>query len=145
MASILANFAGGREAARGEEDAGVAKRILIIDDDSDVRITLTVILEERGYEVIAAENGQQGLVAFREERPDLLVTDIVMPVKEGLQTITEIRRERPDMKIIAISGGSRGARHDFLDIARQLGAWDVIVKPFDVDDFAARIESCLSG
>jgi DNA-binding response OmpR family regulator len=120
----------------------VSKRILIIDDDLAVRDTLIVILEERGYEVITAVNGQQGLAVFRREQPDLLVTDIVMPVKEGLQTIREIREERPDMKIIAISGGSRTERHDFLEIARQLGAWDVIVKPFDADDFVARVDRC---
>jgi DNA-binding response OmpR family regulator len=127
------------------ENRSVSKRILIIDDDAAVRTTLTAILEEHGYEIMVAENGQRGLAVFREARPDLLVTDIVMPVKEGLQTIIEIRREQPDMKIIAISGGSRSARHDFLDIARQLGAWDVIVKPFDPEDLAARIELCLGG
>jgi DNA-binding response OmpR family regulator len=121
------------------------KRILIVDDDLAVRDTLIAILEDHGYEVSTAVNGQLGLVAFRRERPDLLITDIVMPVKEGLQTIREIREERPDMKIIAISGGSRTERHDFLEIARQLGAWDVIVKPFDPDDFAARVGRCLGG
>jgi DNA-binding response OmpR family regulator len=123
----------------------MTKRILIIDDDLAVRHTLTAVLEERGYEVIAAANGQLGIAAFRRERPDLLVTDIVMPVKEGLQTIREIRQEQPDMRIIAISGGSRTERHDFLEIARELGAWDVIVKPFDPDDLAARVLSCLAG
>ena len=123
----------------------MSKRILIIDDDLAVRDTLIAILEDRGYEVITAVNGQQGLAVFRRELPDLLVTDIVMPVKEGLQTIREIREERPDMKIIAISGGSRTERHDFLEIARQLGAWDVIVKPFDAEDFVARVDRCLGA
>jgi DNA-binding response OmpR family regulator len=123
----------------------MSKRILIIDDDLAVRDTLITILADHGYEVITAVNGEQGLAVFRRERPDLLVTDIVMPVKEGLQTIREIREEWPDMKIIAISGGSRTERHDFLEIARQLGAWDVVVKPFDVDDFVARVDRCLGA
>jgi DNA-binding response OmpR family regulator len=123
----------------------LSKRILIIDDDLAVRDTLIAILEDRGYEVMTAVNGQQGLAVFRRERPDLLVTDIVMPVKEGLQTIREIREERPDMKIIAISGGSRTERHDFLEIARQLGAWDVVVKPFDAEDFVARVDRCFAA
>lgn len=123
----------------------MSKRILIIDDDLAVRDTLIAILEDRGYEVVTAVNGQEGLAVFRSERPDLLVTDIVMPVKEGLQTIREIREERPDMKIIAISGGSRTERHDFLEIARQLGAWDVVVKPFDTEDFVARVARCLGS
>jgi DNA-binding response OmpR family regulator len=121
----------------------MSKRILIIDDDLAVRDALITILEEHGYEVITAVNGAEGLAVFRRERPDLLVTDIVMPVKEGLQTIREIREEWPDVKIIAISGGSRTERHDFLDIALQLGARDVIVKPFDVDDFVVRVGRCL--
>jgi DNA-binding response OmpR family regulator len=123
----------------------LSKRILIIDDDLAVRDTLIAILEDRGYEVMTAVNGQQGLAVFRSERPDLLITDIVMPVKEGLQTIREIREERPDMKIIAISGGSRTERHDFLEIARQLGAWDVVVKPFDSEDFVARVDRCFTA
>jgi DNA-binding response OmpR family regulator len=123
----------------------VTKRILIIDDDLAVRDTLIAILEDRGYEVLTAVNGQEGLAVFRSQRPDLLVTDIVMPVKEGLQTIREIREERPDMKIIAISGGSRTERHDFLEIARELGAWDVVVKPFDTEDFCARVDRCLGA
>lgn len=123
----------------------MTRRILIIDDDAAVRDTIGQILGERGYEVLIAENGQRGLAIFRADRPDLIVTDIVMPVMEGLQTIKEIRRERPDMKIVAVSGGSRGSRHNFLEIARELGAWDVIVKPFDPDDFVDCIDRCFGG
>jgi DNA-binding response OmpR family regulator len=123
----------------------VSRSVLVIDDDSAVRATLAVVLEEHGYRVFQSENGQTGLAAFRAHNPDLIVTDIVMPVKEGLQTIIDIRRERPGMRIIALSGGSRRGRHDFLDIARELGAWDVIVKPFDVEDFLARVDRCLGS
>jgi DNA-binding response OmpR family regulator len=121
----------------------MSRRILVIDDDSGVRASLREILEERGYEVVLAENGAQGIIAFRQTRPDLVITDIVMPVKEGFQTIQELRRERPEVRIIAISGGARLGRHDFLDIARQLGVWDVAAKPFDPDDLVARVERCL--
>jgi DNA-binding response OmpR family regulator len=118
-------------------------RILVIDDDAGVRETIKQTLDERGYEVITATNGALGLAAFRNAPPDLAITDIVMPVMEGLQTIRELRCERPDLPIIAISAGDRAARHDFLEIARQLGVWEIVVKPFDPDEFAALVESCL--
>ncbi len=102
------------------------------------------LLEDLGYDVVSAEDGQRGMRLFRSEKPDLVITDIIMPEKEGIQTIAEIRRERPDAKVIAVSGGGRIGNTDFLKIARQLGATDVIAKPVDPDDFAARIERCLS-
>jgi CheY-like chemotaxis protein len=94
-------------------------RILVIDDDTGVRETIRQTLDERGYEVITAVNGALGLAAFRDAPPDLAITDIIMPVMEGLQTIRALRCERPEMPIIAMSAGARGARHDLLEIARQ--------------------------
>jgi DNA-binding response OmpR family regulator len=119
-------------------------RILVIDDDTGVRKTIRQTLDERGYEVITAVNGALGLAAFRDAPPDLAITDIIMPVMEGLQTIRALRCERPEMPIIAMSAGARGARHDLLEIARQLGVWEIVVKPFDPDDLAALVESCLA-
>lgn len=121
----------------------MSRRILVIDDDPGMRATLAAILEDRGYAVIAAENGERGLAAFRCERPSLVITDIVMPVKEGLQTIRELREAQPEVRIIAISAGARLGRHDFLDIARRLGVWEIAAKPFDPDDLLAQVERCL--
>jgi DNA-binding response OmpR family regulator len=73
----------------------MTRRILVIDDDAGVRETIRQTLDERGYEVITAVNGALGLAAFRGARPDLAITEIVMPVMEGLQTIRELRRRRP--------------------------------------------------
>jgi DNA-binding response OmpR family regulator len=120
-------------------------RILVIDDDCAARETIVQVLEEGGYEVTSAEDGRRGLVSFRREPPDLVITDIIMPEKEGIQTITEMRGERPDAKIIAISGGGRIGNTDFLRIARHLGAMDVIPKPFDPDDLLNRVERCLGS
>jgi CheY-like chemotaxis protein len=122
--------------------AAMAK-ILVIDDDVIVRETIIQILEDRGYQVVSAEDGKRGIASFRSEKPDLVITDIIMPEKEGIQTITEIRRERPDAKVIAISGGGRIGNTDFLKIAQKLGASDVIAKPFDPDDFLTRVSRCL--
>jgi two-component system chemotaxis response regulator CheY len=120
-------------------------KILVIDDDVVVRETLVLILEDKGYEVVSAEDGQRGLSAFRSEAPDLVITDIIMPEKEGIQTIREIRALRPQAKIVAISGGGRIGNTDFLRIAQQLGAADIISKPFDPDEFVERIGRCLGG
>jgi DNA-binding response OmpR family regulator len=73
------------------------------------------------------------MAAFRSEQPNLVITDIIMPDQEGIQTITEMCKAKPDAKIIAISGGGRIGNTDFLQIARHLGAMDIIPKPFDPD------------
>jgi DNA-binding NtrC family response regulator len=85
------------------------------------------------------------MAVFRGWQPDLVITDIIMPDQEGIQTITEIRAAKPDAKIIAISGGGRIGNTDFLQIARQLGAMDVVAKPFDPDFLLAVVENCLLG
>jgi len=120
-------------------------KILVINDDTIVRQSLTVILEYAGYKVVSAEDGKRGMAAFRSEHPDLVITDIIMPEQEGIQTITEIRGVKPDAKIIAISGGGRIGNTDFLKIARHLGAFDAIAKPFDPDDLLTRVGRCLNG
>ncbi len=119
--------------------------ILVIDDDVIVRETIIQILEDCGYRVVSAEDGERALAKFRAERPDLVITDIIMPEKDGMQTIAEIRVERPDVKIIAISGGGRIGNADFLRIARNLGAMDIIPKPFDPDELVSRVGRCLNG
>jgi two-component system chemotaxis response regulator CheY len=118
-------------------------KILVIDDDTVVRQSLTVILEDAGHEVVSAEDGKRGMAAFRSEHPDLVITDIIMPEQEGIQTITEIRGVKPDAKIIAISGGGRIGNTDFLKIARIFGAMDVIPKPFDPDELLSHVKACL--
>src|SRR3984893_6501587 len=82
---------------------------------------------------------------FRGWQPALVITDIIMPDQEGIQTITEMRAAKPDAKIIAISGNGRIGNTDFLQIARHLGAMDIIPKPFDADFLLAIVDSCLAG
>src|ERR1700732_2229537 len=119
-------------------------KILVIDDDVIVRETIVQILEDGGYQVLSAEDGKRGMAAFRSERPDLVITDIIMPEQEGIQTITEIRGVNPDAKIIAISGGGRIGNTDFLKIARVVGAMDVIPKPFAAGALLTIVENCLA-
>ena len=120
-------------------------KILVIDDNIAVRTTIVQMLEAEGYEVVSAEDGRRGLAVFRSAKPDLVVTDIIMPEKEGIETIRDIRDLSPKAKIIAISGGGRIGNTDFLTIARALGASEVIAKPLDPDDFLSIVSRCLAA
>jgi DNA-binding NtrC family response regulator len=120
-------------------------KVLIIDDDAMVRNTIWKILARDGLEIVIAGDGAKGLASFRQGRPDLVITDIIMPEKEGIATILEMRRERPDAKIIAISGGGRIGSLDFLSMAKSFGAMAVIAKPFDPDEFLNCVRSCLAA
>jgi CheY-like chemotaxis protein len=83
------------------------KRILIIDDDAAIRFLLRSVLEMEGYGVVEAANGYEGLQCYQAELPDVVITDMQMPVMDGLQMIMELRRACPTAKIIAMSGGRR--------------------------------------
>ena len=108
--------------------------ILIIDDNELVRETLVNMLERDGYSTTVACDGDDGIKRLNETAIDLVITDILMPRKEGMETIAQIRRDHPGMKIIAISGGGEIGQHArnglFLDIAKKLGADATLAKPF---------------
>src|SRR5260370_17120171 len=106
-------------------------QVLVIDDDVAVRQTIALLLEDAGSEVVQAGDGKEGFRAFERARPDLIVTDIIMPEKEGIQTIIDIRKQDPNLPIIAISGGGRIGNTDFLEIAARLGASTTLPQPFD--------------
>jgi CheY-like chemotaxis protein len=121
------------------------EKVLVIDDDSLVRDTIVRILERQGYQVLVASDGVGGLRMFHRERPDLVITDIIMPEKEGIGTIREIRGDCPDAEIIAISGGGRIGNVGFLNVAEQVGASEIIAKPFDPTDLANTVSRCLGA
>ena len=114
-------------------------RVLLIDDEEFVRMTLGQALEDDGHDVIIAVNGQDGLKRYKAENPDLVITDVLMPEKEGIETILELRKLDPEAKILVISGGVRVNNVDFLEIARKLGATAAMKKPFPIDEFSAII------
>jgi len=120
-------------------------RILIIDDDAALRRTMRKIVERLGHVVGEAENGLMGLSLFRQGSYDLVVTDLLMPEKEGIETIMELREEAPGVKILAVSGGMMMDRTGPLDDAEALGADASLPKPFAVDDFIAIVERLLPG
>ena len=107
------------------------KKILVIDDDSCIRDIVRTVLSNNGYAIIEAENGDMGLSIQRENPADLVITDIIMPEKEGLETIRELKSGFPEVKIIAMSGGGHAKPDEYLLIARAMGADFTFKKPFD--------------
>jgi CheY-like chemotaxis protein len=123
----------------------VKSYILVIDDDALVRQALAQVLEYKGYEVQCAPEGRQGLRAFHERRPDLVISDIIMPEMEGIQTIMELRMLSGECPIIAISGAGRFGKANFLDVAKHLGATATLTKPFETEELLRTVASCLAG
>ena len=118
-------------------------KVLVIDDDPDVRSMMCAVLEDAGHDVTAFANGGGAIQHVRQEPADLLITDIFMPDVEGLETIREIRRLRPDLPIIAISGVDfEGA--DYLGVARKFGAGATLRKPFWPADLLEVVSHVLS-
>jgi YesN/AraC family two-component response regulator len=118
-------------------------RILLIEDDESVRTILYLTLVHVGHEVIEARNGREGLDRFRETKPDLVITDIVMPEKEGFEVLMKIRRKNPALKIIAISGGGLHNAAHYLHTAKLLGAAKVLAKPFSNEELMAAVNELL--
>ena len=114
-------------------------KILVIDDEHLVRHTLARTLRRQGYKVTTAADGEGGMAAFRGGEPDVVIADIVMFESQHRPTIQQMRDERPNAKIIGISGGGSSDDPEILAIARQLGADDVIGKPFDPAELLHRV------
>lgn len=126
-----------------EEDDPMS-RILIIDDDTQIRTMLRLMLEHEGYEIDDAPNGKAGIDRHRETPADLIITDLIMPEKEGMQTIRELKQEFPEVKIIAMSGGCRLGPHEYLPLAAKLGALRVFRKPFGRTDLLQAIRELIA-
>ena len=105
-------------------------RILIIDDDELMREFMCDMLQEAGYEVVEARDGAMGIRKQKANPCDLVITDIIMPEKEGLETIVELKRDDPQLRIIAVSGGASAQKFDFLSVAKEFGADRILQKPF---------------
>jgi DNA-binding response OmpR family regulator len=106
------------------------KRVLVIDDNPDMRRTMQVLLESEGFAVSVAADGEEALRLQRELPAAVVITDIYMPGKEGIETIYELRKQFPQTKVIVISGGSRVTGVDYFAVARELGAVKALKKPF---------------
>lgn len=110
-------------------------KILVMDDEPFILLMIKKMLEKEGHEVDLALNGNDGLELFEKFKPDLVITDIIMPQKEGLEIILELRQKYPDLKIIAISGGGRVGPDGYLPGAKLFGADMVFQKPLIQKEF----------
>ena len=121
-------------------------RILLIEDDDSIRTMLAEHLALAGHTVIEAGDGREGLARFRQVGADLVITDIVMPEKEGFAVLMELRTAQPPVKIIAISGGGEsGSGADYLATATLMRAAKVLLKPFRTSALLVAINDLLPG
>lgn len=118
-------------------------RVLVIDDEEFARYTLREALESAGHDVVEAVDGQVGVDLCRAEPFDLVITDIIMPEKEGVAAIIEMISDKPAQKIIAISGGGRDGYGGYLESAMTLGASATLAKPFSDGELLDCVTACL--
>ncbi|HEC44618.1 MAG TPA: response regulator [Bacteroides sp.] len=118
-------------------------KILIIDDEPYILLMLKKMLEKAGYEVNLASNGREGMALFEKASADLVITDIIMPDKEGLELILEMKKQRPALKIIAMSGGGRISPESYLECAKHFGAEKVFQKPFRQKDLISAVKELI--
>jgi DNA-binding response OmpR family regulator len=119
-------------------------KILVFDDEPSILLMLKKMLEKAGHEVDISLNGSEGMNLFEKQKPDLLITDIIMPQKEGLEIILELRRKHPELKIIAISGGGRIGPEGYLPSAKLFGADMVFQKPLVQKEFVQAVAFLLN-
>jgi CheY-like chemotaxis protein len=119
--------------------------ILIVDDDPITRKLLCEIFEKQGSQIIEASNGKEAIKLYKEQKIDLVITDIIMPEKEGIATIRELKEINPDIKIIAMSGGGAVQSEEYLKVAKLVGAKYTIEKPIDTENLIEKVNSLLSS
>ena len=118
--------------------------VLVIDDSKVVRRTVETMLTEAGYSAVAASDGSEGMQLWQETQPALVITDIMMPERDGIETMLEIRRHCPQAKILAMTGFRHSGSVDFAEMLRRLGADDVLIKPFTPEVLLAKVDRLIS-
>ena len=119
--------------------------VLLIDDEDEVRFALSTVLNSFGYQVVEAKNGLEALSLVEKYAFDVVVCDIIMPMLDGIETIKSILERRPNAKIIAISGGGRIDKQDYLMLALHMGAKKAMAKPFGSAQLGFEIAELLSA
>jgi len=118
--------------------------ILIVDDEPGIRELLGIMLESSGHTVATAEDGIQAPKVMATRAIDVVITDLLMPERDGLEFITEVRKKYPSVKIIAMSGGGHIARDSYLRIAKTFGAHFLLEKPFNQSDVLAAVDAVMA-
>ncbi len=123
--------------------AKISKRVLVVEDERPTREVLEIALANGGYQVVTASDGREALNLARLMHFDLVITDMIMPCKEGIGTIMNLLAFSPEIKIIAMSDRLPGDKGDFLPLAKSLGASAVLRKPFDREHLIATVRNCM--
>jgi CheY-like chemotaxis protein len=118
-------------------------KVLLIDDDAIFRSVLAATLEKAGHVVTEASDGRQGIAQFRADPAELVITDLVMPEKEGIETIMALRRDYPQVKVIAMSGAMHSGT--YLRLAGELGAERTLGKPFAPEELLDAVDTVLGA
>ena len=119
------------------------ERVLVIDDESQIRSMLRLMLERAGDEVEEAPDGMEGIRIYRENPVDLVISDLIMPNKDGIGMMIELKKEFPDIKIIAMSGGGLNKPDGYLEGAKKLGANWTLTKPIDREELLRAVKNTL--
>lgn len=130
-------------------------KILVIDDEKDIRLALRQVLELDGFEVVVATDGKEGLAKLDEGGADLVITDIIMPGIDGVATLGRIKKKHPGLPVIVISGGGNVAPMSYepgaistsayLASAAQAGADRTLTKPFDRQEILCAVNELLAA
>jgi YesN/AraC family two-component response regulator len=121
------------------------ENILIIDDEPQIRSMIRLMLERAGYTVSEASEGVEGIRSFREKSSDLIITDLIMPNKDGIGMIIDLKKEFPAVRIIAMSGGGLNRPEGYLLGAKKLGASCTLSKPINRQDLLRAVKDTLKG
>ncbi len=122
----------------------MAHRILVVDDDADVRDMICCTLTASGYEAIPAAGGRQAVEFLEQSTPDLVITDVVMPEVDGFEVLLRLRLLTPGVRALVMSGGGRVEPEVNLDMARRLGARSILRKPFTRAEMLSAVEQALN-
>ncbi len=118
-------------------------RVLVIDDEPQIRSMLRLMLERDGYEVEEAPDGIEGIRIYRQNPLDLIISDLIMPNQDGIGMMIELKKEFPDIKIIAMSGGGLNKPEGYLEGAKKLGAKSTLTKPIDRKELLRAVKDTL--
>jgi CheY-like chemotaxis protein len=120
-------------------------RILLVDDDDMSRGAIHKMLERAGYAVESTSDGDEVIRMYGQQAADLVITDLIMPDKDGLEIIQDLRKLNPKVRILAISGGGRVDANEYLAVARKFGAVEILSKPFTKDELRRAVDAALGA